>query len=199
MAFADGNLVDGNLPQVFELRPRESLLQVVFDDFLDDIPTDAQMQGDIPNGHHPRQFQNILGETPNIRASGIGKPNGGLTNGIAVAALDAGNAKHDRDLPTADRQSPKPSHYPAFEDGVLAATRRATMLLSALSDGERYAALGVFRVNIPVATDTESVVQQTGDMLILSVLRVVSTTPYEISMSAFFQPLGTLPPDEPHF
>jgi hypothetical protein len=29
-------------------------------------------------------------------------------------------------------------------------------------------------------------------MLILSVLRVVCTTPYGISMSALFQPLGTL-------
>ncbi|MCD4726890.1 MAG: hypothetical protein K8R46_04470, partial [Pirellulales bacterium] len=37
------------------------------------------------------------------------------------------------------------------------------------------------------------------DMLSLSVLRVVYTTPYGISMSTLFQPLGTLPPDEPDF
>ena len=65
------------------------------------------------------------------------------------------------DLLAADRQSAKSPHHPALEDGVLAATRWATMTLWVLLNGEHYAALNVFRANIPVATDTKSVVQQT--------------------------------------
>ena len=47
-----------------------------------------------PNSHHPRQFQDVLGETPNIGASRVGKLDGRLSNGIAVVAL-IGDTKHD--------------------------------------------------------------------------------------------------------
>jgi hypothetical protein len=158
---ANGNLVDGDLPQVSELRFAEAPLQIVLDDFLDHIPTDAQVQGDIPNGHHPRQFQDLLGKAAGVAASGIGKLDGCLSKSVAVAALYAGDAKNNSRLPAADRQAAEPSHHPALEGSVLSATCWATTPLRVLHDREHDSALNVLRANTPVATDAKSVVQQT--------------------------------------
>ena len=70
-------------------------MQIVLDDFLDDIPTNAQVHGDILNGHHLRQFQNVLGETSGVAASRVGELDGRLTNGLAIATLNPWDAKRD--------------------------------------------------------------------------------------------------------
>jgi hypothetical protein len=80
MAFADRNLVDGDLTHPFQQRTREvflqmSFLQMSFLNVLDDVPTDLQMDGHIPDGHRPQQIQGISLESPRVTATPVCKTN----------------------------------------------------------------------------------------------------------------------------
>ena len=68
-----GNLVDGDLPQVFQFRPVEPPLQVGLLDLLDHVPTDAQMVRHVLDGHVLRKFQGVPLKGFSVRDARIGK------------------------------------------------------------------------------------------------------------------------------
>ena len=79
-----GNLVDGDLPQVFQFRPVEPPLQVGLLDLLDHVPTDAQVLGHVLDGHVPGEFQGVPLKGFGIGDARIGKANLHLSDHAAV-------------------------------------------------------------------------------------------------------------------
>ena len=55
----DGDLVDGDVPQVLELGLGEPPRQVALLDVLDQVPADAQVHGHVADGHAPAQLQGV--------------------------------------------------------------------------------------------------------------------------------------------
>ena len=86
VASADRDLVDGQLSQFLQLHLLESSLQIGLLDFLDQVPTHAQMIRHVPNRHALRQFQHIAGKGLGVGASGVGKGDGHLPDGVAGRA-----------------------------------------------------------------------------------------------------------------
>ncbi len=78
VTFAHGNLVDGDLLEVLELRLGELLLQIVFLNVFDEIPAHAQMLGHIFDGGVTGKFQRITRERLSVRATRLGEGERGL-------------------------------------------------------------------------------------------------------------------------
>ena len=73
MPFLYRNFIDGQIPEVFEHRPGELLLEVPFLNVLDDIPGDVEMAGHVEDRHVLRELEDVALESPGIGEAGIGK------------------------------------------------------------------------------------------------------------------------------
>src|SRR5207244_9001620 len=54
---ADGDFVDGELPEVLQLGAAEAAGQVLLLDLLDEVPTDPAVGGNVLDGNEPAQLQ----------------------------------------------------------------------------------------------------------------------------------------------
>jgi len=122
VALAGGNLVDGDLLDVLEPRLVESPLEGLLLDFLDHVPTDAQVTSHVLDGHVPRQFQDVALKRPAVGPSRLGETDGRLANQAAVLAgqpRDPGLQLHPLG---AERHGPKPPHDHPMTPHVLRTT-----------------------------------------------------------------------------
>src|ERR1700677_4925221 len=69
MAVADGDFVDGDLPQLFQLRSAEATAQVLLVNLLDEVPTNPQVVSDVLDGHEAAQLQGIASKGLGVGAA----------------------------------------------------------------------------------------------------------------------------------
>ena len=147
-----GNLVNGDLPQVFQFRPVEPLLQVGLLDFLDHIPTDAQMVRHVLNGHILRKFQGITLKGFSVGDARISKSNLHLPDDTATMTLHRG--------PPGPSRSVCSQWEPCENDGrfVLAQSRLRThrpntVPFPRLLDRKNHLTPHIRRLHVPIASN----------------------------------------------
>src|SRR2546425_13050054 len=162
VARSDADLVDGELPQVLELGPGETTPEIVLDDILDDVPTDAQVAGHILDGHEAGQLQGVAAERLRVAAPGLGEGQRHLADGTARPALDARDRQYHGHRPTADGETTEVPLDLAARRHTRRTTDGATAVREVFRDPEDHAALLEVGGHVPVATNAKRMVQQTG-------------------------------------
>jgi hypothetical protein len=188
MPLADGDLVDGDVPQVLQLRPGEPPRQVALLHVLDQVPADAEVDGHVADGHPPPQFQGVALEGASVAPPGVGEGHLDLADGATGQASDAGDGQVHEGRPVADGQGAEAARDLAAVDDPRRAARRATTRLAPLADGEDHGAALVSGAGVLVAADAEGVVQEAGGHADLPVLETLNATPSGVSMSTLFKP-----------
>jgi hypothetical protein len=158
MALAHGHLVDGDLLETAQLGLAETPPQVAGLDVLDGVPTDAEMLGDVLDGHVPAQFQGVALEGASVAAAGFGEGHLDLAD---VAAGEAQHARHreaQEGGPLADGQGAEGAFLAALGPDVGRAADGTAEALAGLLDGEGHAALLEMATEVAVALQTEGVV-----------------------------------------
>ena len=104
VSLADADLVDGDHFRFLELRFAEPPLEVLLVDVADHSRADAQVAGDILNGHHLPQIDDQPREALGVVLSrhDAGQDDG--SDALAPAALHARGPDEDHRLPQADRR-----------------------------------------------------------------------------------------------
>src|SRR5262249_60393668 len=85
----DGDLVDGDVPQVLELGPGVPPGQVALLDVLDQVPAHVQVPGHVPDGHPPGELQHVPPQGPGVGPARVGEGDVHLPYHHAGATLDA--------------------------------------------------------------------------------------------------------------
>ena len=162
MPLGDSDLVDGDPLEVLQLGLGEAAREIALLDLLDRVPSDAQVAGDIADGHAPRQLQGVPLEGPGIGAPGIGKGDLDLTDHVASRAFDTGYGQcHDGRL-ASDGDGPEAAFDMPARPDVRRPTGRAAAGLRLLMDGEDHLAALRVGAGVSVAADAEGVIQQAG-------------------------------------
>ena len=162
MSLGDRDLVDGELTQVFEPNLGEATRQVAFLNVLDDVPADAQVLGDIADGHAAPQIQGVAHEGEGVATSRVGEWDLDLSHYATGLAFNARDRQNHEGGVFADRHgSEAPLDSTAHLD-LRGPAGGATTGLGLLVDGENRLAVQVVSAGVLVATNTEAVIQQTG-------------------------------------
>jgi len=159
MPFADRDLIDGDLMQVFEFRPGEPTSQIAFLDVLDQIPADVQVFGHVLNRHVTQEIQRIALERLGVAPASIGKPDSHLADSLADRTFYPGDRKHDVHRLAADRQGLETPLRVPTASNIPRSARRAPQRVRLLADREKHLPVMVFRSHVGVAPNPESVVQ----------------------------------------
>ena len=104
MAVADADLIDGQVLEVLELGFLETNLQPPLLDFLDRVPSDAEMGGHGLDRHVPREIQHVTLKGMGVAASLVGERDLGLARLAASGALQPLDGQVDPDRLAADGQ-----------------------------------------------------------------------------------------------
>ena len=107
MATTDRNLIDRNLPDRRESWSSKVLSQVLFLNVLHDVPTNAEVVGNVLDGHVADQFKHIPSERSRVSPAWIGHANANLSTNTTGLAADTGNLGDQPRYPATDRQPPK--------------------------------------------------------------------------------------------
>jgi len=154
------DLIDGQIPHVFEYRPGELLLEVPLLDILDDIPRHMEMTGHIKDRHMLREFKDIPLEGSGIREAGIGKAKINLTNRLTVSTRNPLYVQVQINHFRSYGYHAEASGRTSSQNKIPAPADRTMKLIPLVLDGKNYLASLVYRSHIGVADQTESVVQQ---------------------------------------
>jgi len=157
---AGGNLVDGDLLDVFQPRLGEPPVKEFLLDFFDHVPTNAHMAGHVLDGHMSRQIQDIAFKRLGVGPSRLGKANGRLANGSAVLARQPGNSPFQLDPLVSDRHRTKPPHNHPLPPNVLRATGRTATGLHLALDRKDHTPCSILRSHVTVVTNPKPMVQQ---------------------------------------
>src|SRR5262249_46982324 len=102
MAFADGDLVDGNFLEVLELGSAKASLQISLLNVFDDVPTDIEVTGRVLDGGGLGQFQGIAFEGMRVGSTWVGEGNLHLAGVLTVEANHASHLEEDEGRLEAD-------------------------------------------------------------------------------------------------
>jgi hypothetical protein len=155
----NADLVDGYLLELAQTRLLKAVLQVAFLDVLDGIPADAEMMGHVLNRHEPTQLQGITLKSLDVTATRVGEGQRDLTGDTTRPALDPRDRQDDPGGLVSDRHGSERACLVAVVDDLPRATLRTTAGARALLDGEHNGPLGLFGLDVVVATKAEGVVQ----------------------------------------
>ena len=145
--------------KVLQFRPVKTPFQVSLLDFLDYIPTDAQVVGDILDGHVPQEFQGVPLKGFGVRHAGIGKANLDLSDDFALAALHPGDRQIQVHRFAANGNRPEATNaLPSAKHVFRPASRTATRL-PWLLDPENHRTLDILSLPVPVATHPKCMVK----------------------------------------
>ena len=194
----DGDLVDGDGPEVLELGLGEAPRQVALLDVLDQVPTDVEVTGDVADGHAFATTPGRIARRPWCSSAGVGKGDLDLTHQATSPTFDARDRQDHGGHPATDGQGAEPAPDLTARDDLTGTTDRTSAVVVVLLDGEDDLALLIVGADVLVAADAEGVIQQAGGHADLPVWSALDTTPSGVSMSTFFNPRA-LPPDEPDF
>ena len=156
---ADGDLVDGDLPEVLQLGLAETPLQMPLLDVLDDVPTDAEVPGHILDGRELGQLQGIALEGVRVGPPRIGERNLDLPGVLAAEADDARHLDQQVGRLQADGNGLQETLLVSLAMDRRRTAIRAAVAFPGLLDGEAHPALEKLGSTILVATKTERVVQ----------------------------------------
>ncbi len=159
MPLARGNLVDGDLPQVFQFRLVKTPLQIGLLDLFDHVPTDAQVVRHVLDGHVLGELQGIPLKGFAIADARIGEPQLHLSDRAAATTLHPGDRQHQVHGLAADRDRAEATAALPSPDNMVRPTNRTTVRFPWLRDGENHLTSDVFRLHIPVAADPERMVK----------------------------------------
>lgn len=106
MTFADANFVDGDFFNFLKTWFRILLAEISFLDFLDEIPTDTEMLGNVQDCHMLGQFQSVSLEGFGVAASMRRESDFGLADRAAAPTCNPLSGKIDEDGFLADGQGP---------------------------------------------------------------------------------------------
>jgi hypothetical protein len=162
MPFTDGDFIDGQAFELFELGTGKTLFQISFLDVFDYIPTDSQMSGDIQNRHVPTQLQRISLKGLGVSEARICKTQMDLPDQIAGPAPDTLDGQSNPDRLKANGQGAKPTLNRAFKDYMTGSANRTSQILSFLTDCKDHFAALIASTNIFIAMNTETMIQKTG-------------------------------------
>ena len=105
-AFAEGELVNGQIAHPAQAAPLELAFQIPGHHRLDQIPADAEKNSHMEQRHEPSQRNQVVGQAAGVAGLGGGKRNGFMLVGAAVPAEQAVTMEHKeigsqpgRDLP----------------------------------------------------------------------------------------------------
>ena len=121
---ADGDFIDGDLPQVLEFDPAELAAQVAVLDVLDEVPADVQMFRHVADGHALGQLQDLSLEGVGIAPSRVREVDGHLTHLTTVRTAHPCHLQHDLDGTRADGKTAKATHLESPADHPLGPARR---------------------------------------------------------------------------
>ena len=122
MSLTDANFIDGDVANIFQRGLGEVLSEVSLLDFFDNIPSDAQLVGDIFDGHAPRQLQRVPGLAFGEATTWLGKADLDLSNVPAIEALHTRQIGNDESRLCADRRGSEFPNLCTSTDHVVAAT-----------------------------------------------------------------------------
>ena len=159
MAFANGNLVDGDLSQVFQFRPVEPPLQIGFLNILDHVPTDAQVLGDILDGHIEGKFQGVPLKGFGIGDARVGEVDLHLSHYAAAATLHPRHGQHQVHRLAADRDGAKSAVTLPASDNLVRPTHRTSIRFARLLDRENHPTPRILRLHVPIASNPERMVK----------------------------------------
>jgi hypothetical protein len=159
MSFANADLVDGDPPNVFQGRIRESSPEIVLLDFLDHVPGNAQKIGNVLDRHAASQLQCEFGPVLGVASTGIGKANLDLTNSHTIAAPHARQGGDYDGLFQADRRDAAFTLLDAWPDHPVAPARRTADRLFFWLDMEPRDASAELDSNVLVATNAKGLIQ----------------------------------------
>ena len=162
MAFACRDFVNSDLAQSLELGAGKSAAKVSFLNVLDDIPAHSQMRGDILDGHTPTQVQDISLELPSIASALISEAQFDLTQAVTYPTKHSLNGQYDFHRFGTDGYAIEPAVHGSFADDLSGTARRACKVLFSFDDTKCHFAALIAAIDVLVATDTESVIQETG-------------------------------------
>ena len=140
VSLGDGDLVDGDLPQVLELGLGVAAAEVALLDVLDDVPADAQVAGHVEDGHAPRQFQGVALEGLGVGPPRVGEGDLDLADHATGLAGDAWDREDDGGGAAADGQRSEPPLDLTSGPDVARAAGFAPEGLGFLADGEDHLA-----------------------------------------------------------
>ena len=154
-----GDLIDGDLPQVFQLRFAKSSLEVLLLNVLDHVPTDHQVLGNILDGHVPRQLQGVTLKGFGIADTGIGEADLDLPDGTTAETLHSGDRQDQPDPLAADRHGAETAKVLPSSNHVVRVANRAPIGFSGLFHHERHPTSGILCSHVAVASHPESTVK----------------------------------------
>jgi hypothetical protein len=159
MALADGDFINGNLPELVQLGLAETPLEVFGLDVLDGVPTDLEVLGHVLDGHVPGQIQGVALEGAGVAFLGIGEADLDLTHAVTDRTPDPGHVQGYESGFGTDRHGAECAFLMAANPDVLAAALRTAEPLTRLFDAEGHFPSVELLASILVANDTEGVIQ----------------------------------------
>ena len=136
VTFADGNFINGDTLETFEHRFCKPSFQVPLFDFLNQIPTDSEVIGNILDCHMPRKFDDISFKCSGVSPSWIGEAKVDLQDGLTLSTRRHRNPQADIDLLSPNRQGVKNSHDSISATDIPAMTTGASESMIFLGDSE---------------------------------------------------------------
>ena len=144
------------LPQVLELGLGEATREVAFLDVLDHVPADAQVLGDIADGHAATQIQGVALEGGGVAASRVGERDLDLSHDATGLAFDARDGQDHEGGAAADGHGSEAPLDPTAHLDLRRAAGGAATGLGLLVDGENRLAVLVVGAGVLVAADAEA-------------------------------------------
>ncbi len=159
VSFANGDLVNGDLLQLPQLRCAKPPLKRRRLDGLDRVPTHLQVLGNRLDGHVTRQIEGITLEGPRVTLARVGEAQLDLADVAAGEAPDPRHLEFDLHGLGADGHGAKRPGNAPLGPHVIGTTGRAAELVAGLTDAEGDPPPLERRTDVAVAAQSEGVVQ----------------------------------------
>ena len=128
-------------------------------DFLDRIPTDSEVIGNILDCRMPRKFDDMSFKCSGICPFWIGEAKVDLPDGLTLSTRHPRNPQSDIDLLSPNRQGVKNSHDSTSATDIPAMTTGAAESMIFLGDRKGNRPLLIFRVDVSISVNAKYMVQ----------------------------------------
>lgn len=159
VALADVDLIDGDLAEVVQFGLAKFALEVVGLDFLDGVPADLQMVGDVLDSHESGEFQGISLKGSGVMLLGIGEPDLGLSHRVAAEATKAWHLENNIGRLPTDGEGSENAFDPSLNPDLRGCTLRAPQAFAKLIDDEEGLVLREMLAAKVVTINAETVIE----------------------------------------
>ena len=154
-----GNLVDGDLSQVFQFRLVEPPLQVALLDLLDHVPTNAQMIGHVLDGHMLGKFQSITLKGFSVGDTRIGKSYLHLPDDLATTTFHPWDRQGQVHQFAANGNRAETTEVLPPPNHVFRPTGRTAVRFPRLLNCENHLTPHIRRLHVPIASNPKRMVK----------------------------------------